>query len=178
MRCTFLTSLALSLAAVPALAAPAAADTLAIDDPADDASRGPDIVGVTVKNLDRAVVAKVELAEVVRGDVVVSVDPRGGVGVRMVSEYQSEEVYSAYVVPGAFTDGPPGGDSTSCRGFRVRWNEEDASVTMRLPSRCLAGGDYRAIRFGVLTERGGGDADFAPHADAGTVGSSAWIARG
>lgn len=114
MRGTLVTSLALTLASVPVLAAPSNAETLGIDDPANDGSRGPDIVRVTVRNLDRAVVAQVELAEVVRGDVIVSLDPRRGTGVRLISEYASNGEHSDYVLPGAFTDGAPGPGAPSC----------------------------------------------------------------
>jgi hypothetical protein len=49
---------------------------------------------------------------------------------------------------------------------------------MVLPSRCLRGGDYGAIRFAVLTERGSGDTDVAPESANGDIGVSGWIPRG
>ncbi|CAA9395611.1 MAG: hypothetical protein AVDCRST_MAG32-2606 [uncultured Nocardioides sp.] len=159
--------------------APAHAEGVTFDDPQGDASgRGGDIVRTTVRNLDRAVVVKVQLAGAVRSDVIVSVDPRGASGVRLISDYRGDRPTRSFVLPGAFSDRRPGRSDADCGGLRVRWNDDRDTVVMRLPSRCLQGGDYGAIRLAVLTENGTGDADSAPAPERGDIGSSAWVSRG
>jgi hypothetical protein len=167
-----------TLATVLLTTSPALAEQASIDDDAGDAANGGlDITSVTVRNLDHAVVAKVRFVASVRGDLIVSIDPRGDQGVRMVSEYRPVGHTNNLVIPGAFTDrGPGDGVAGECRGLRVRWSAEEPTATLRMPSRCLADGNYGAIRFAVLTERGA-DTDFAPETPRGD-GSSAWISRG
>lgn len=178
---TFL-ALALALASAPLVASPlvatpAYAETLAVDDALGDAAgRGPDIVRASVQNNDFSVIARVQLARAVRGDVIVSIDPRNGAGVRLVSELETNGHHTDHLLPGAFTDRAPGAVPEGC-GIRVSWDPDQATVRLRLPSRCLAGGDYGAIRFAVLTERGA-DADEAPETRNGDWTSSPWISRG
>jgi hypothetical protein len=168
-----------STAAVLLLGAgPAAAQRAAVEDPAGDATnRGLDITAAAVRNLDHAVVVRVRFVASVRGDVIVSVDPRRARGVRLVSEYRPAGTTENFVLIGAFTDRGPGGRAVQCPGFRVRWSDEEPVVTMRMPSRCLNDGDYGAIRFAVLTERGA-DSDHAPETRRGDVSVSTWVARG
>ena len=114
----------------------------------------------------------VRFADDVRGDVIVSVDQRGGTGLRLISEHDPAGETTNYVIPGAFTDRRAEG--VRCPGFRARWLEDRPVVRMAMPSRCLDSGDYGAIRFAVLTERGD-DTDYASGVpDEG----SAWIPRG
>ena len=163
-------------ALVVALAAPALAATGSIQDPAGDAtSNGLDITRATLDNRDHQIKVRVRFDDVRRGDLIVSVDPRGDRGVRLISEYRPGETTN-YVVGGAFTN-RGGGDAEplDCDGFRVRWNEDADRATLRLPSTCLNDGDYGAVRFAVLTERGGGDSDIAPEKPGS---GSGWIARG
>ena len=179
---TSVTALALMLASVPVLAAPAHAETLSIVDP-DDGGRGPDIVGVTVKNLDQAIVAQVQFAEPTSGYVNVSLDPRGdGAGVRMVSTRVAGGQHSDDVVLGAnaFAAMPPTVEPMHCRGFQVRWDDDGDVVTMRLPSRCLVGGDYGDLRFFVIAgSPNRGFTDWAPEHELGAApGRSPWVARG
>jgi hypothetical protein len=136
-----------------------------------------DITRVTVRNLDRTVVAKVWFGDAVRGDVIVSIAPRGATGLRMVSEYRSVGHVQNAVLSGAFTDRDAPADTPKCRALRVSWSADEPRVTMRMPSRCLNGGDYGAIRFAVLTERGP-DTDWAPERPDGEVGPSPWVPRG
>ena len=95
----------------------------------------------------------------------------------MISEYRPGGTTENFVLAGAFTDRGAGGRALQCRGFRVRWSDEEPVVTLRMPSRCLDDGDYGAIRFAVLTERGA-DVDFAPETPRGDVSVSAWVPRG
>lgn len=170
---TTLTVAALSLASAPALAA-----QQTVHDPTGDASaHGLDIVAATVRNLDRAVVVRVRFAKAVRGDLIVSVDPRGGRGLRLVSEYRPTAHTNNVVMAGAFTDKhvPKNPGPLACKGFRVTWSAETPTVRMRMPSHCLHAGDYGAVRYAVLTEERGGDSDYAPDTKRGASG---WIPRG
>ena len=135
--------------------------------------RGLDIVAAAVDNRDHRIIARVRYTEAVRGDVIVSVDRRRGQGVRLVSEHRPRGETTSYVLPGAFTDRRVDAE-VRCPRFRVRWLEDRPVVRMVLPARCLNAGNYGAVRFAVLTERGA-DADYAPGEP---VAASAWIPRG
>jgi len=154
------------------LAAPAVAAVGSMDDPAGDASgTGLDVTRATLDNRDRSIVVKVRFDSAQRGDLIVSVDPRGARGLRLVSEYRPAGTTTNYVVQGAFTDKEGGGGVVDCDGIRVRWNSDTERARLTLPSSCLRGGDYGAVRFAVLTETpSGGDVDLAR--------GSGWIARG
>jgi len=159
-----------------AVAAPALAATGSLDDPAGDATQnGLDITRAALDNDDRRIVVRVRFDELKKSDLIVSVDPRGARGLRMVSEYDPDGETKNYLLPSAFSDkGGRGEAAPECPGFRVRWNDASSRATLRLPSTCLQDGDYGAVRFAVLTERGA-DADYAPE---GRRGVSGWIARG
>ncbi|CAA9360117.1 MAG: hypothetical protein AVDCRST_MAG34-2398 [uncultured Nocardioidaceae bacterium] len=168
--------LALIFAAFVLTASPALAQRATVTDPAGDASGpGLDVVSATVRNRDHAIVARVRFDRAVRGDLIVSVDPRGDRGVRLVSEYRPHRTTRNYVVGGAFTRRVEG--ELRCGGFRVVWIADAEVARMRLPSRCLQDGNYGAVRFAVLTERGG-DTDYAPETADGDIGVSGWIPRG
>lgn len=175
MKRTFPLAIAAASAALLLLAAPASAQQLTYDDPAGDASGpGLDITRSTVQNRDHAVVTTVHFVRSVRGDLIVSIDPRHGRGVRVVSEYDPVGHTKNFVLPVAFTDrSTGGGHRVRCPGLRVHWSVERPLARLRLPSSCLAGGDYGAVRQAVLTERGS-DTDYAPEGD----DASAWVPRG
>jgi hypothetical protein len=167
-------AVATSLTALVVGASPASAQQLTIADPAGDAANGgPDITDVTFRNLDNAVRVTVTFVRTMRGNMIVSVDPRHATGVRMVSEYRPAGHTTNVVLPHAFTDRQPGRGAEPCRGFRVRWSPDAPTATFRMPSRCLHDGDYGALRFVVLTEHGS-DSDFAPSTPRGTD----WVPRG
>ncbi len=156
------------------VAAPVTAAVGPLDDPTGDAGGGLDVVHSTLDNRDRSIRITVRFDEAERGDLIVSVDPRGARGVRLVSEYRPAGKTKSFVVAGAFTDKRLGG-VVKCPGFKVRWNADTDRARLTLPSTCLQDGDYGAVRFSVLTERAsGGDADLAPDDET----SSAWIPRG
>ncbi len=176
-------SLGLALATIVSVvlgAAPAVAQQTSVDDaPGDASNHDLDITRVTVQNLDHSVVVKVRFVASVRGDLIVSLDPRQDRGLRMISEYDPVGHTDNFLLGRAFTDHRGGQDAVPCKGFRVRWSADEPTVTMRMPSHCLAGGDYGAVRFAALTEgASGGDADGAPQRPNGDVGSSAWVPRG
>lgn len=157
-----------------AMTTPAQAERLAVSDPRGDReTRGLDMVGISVDNRDFAVVVRVRFTRSVRGDVIVSVDPRRATGVRLISEYRPSGEIRNYVEPFAFSD--VAARSVACAGFRVRWLSDRPVVRMRMPARCLNGGSYGAIRFAVLTERGASDTDYAPGVP---PRNSRWVPRG
>lgn len=165
-------ALVLGTAAPLGLASPVHAATKVVTDPAGDAG-GPqrlDVTRAAVSNDDRVVVARVRFAEDRTGDVIVSIDPRGDSGLRLVATKASDGTVTDDILPGAFTDGGDVEEPTPCRGLRVRWADDVARLAM--PSSCLHDGDYGALRFSVLTENGA-DSDVAPDR-----GSSGWIPRG
>jgi hypothetical protein len=180
-----MTSSAARLAVLPGalslllLAAPAAhAQRLALDDPAGDAANGKlDLTRVSLDNRDHRLVARVTLAEMERGDVIVSVDRRRGQGLRLVASRTADGSVRGRLLPGAFTDRSAGDDRT-CARIAVAWDDAASRVTLSIPSRCWNDGDYGAVRFAVLTERGSGDRDWAPESADGEIGTSGWVARG
>jgi hypothetical protein len=148
---------------------------LTVSDPAGDSTgRGLDITSAQVRNRDSAVVAHVAFDEDVRGDVIVSLDARRGSGLRIVHEHRPEGRDRTILVPGSFTRP---GTPTRCAGVSGDWHPRSASVTLRLPARCLDNGNYGAVRFTVLTEGRRGDTDLAPDARH-DARASAWIPRG
>jgi len=167
-----------ALALVAALTAPAQAANGIVEDPVGDAAdTGLDIRRATLDNRDDQIVARVRFDALRRGDLIVSVDPRGDQGLRMVSQYRPQGETKNFLLPFAFSNpGGGGAPEVDCPGFRVRWSTAAERATLRLPSSCLQDGDYGAVRFAVLTERPrGGDVDSAPENGQGGVG---FIARG
>jgi hypothetical protein len=65
-----------------------------------------------------------------------------------------------------------------CKGVTHREGTDAAdlpTITLRMPSRCLDGGDHGALRFVVQVKQGGGR-DWAPQQ--GTGAPLGWVARG
>jgi hypothetical protein len=175
-----LRSLAAAVAAVLVVGlAPvsASAATIALDDPVGDAggAKRLDLTRVTVANDDHRVVVRVVFADDRPGDLIVSIDPRRALGLRLIAQKRAgrdgDDVISQRVLPGAFTDATTRSGTVTCDGYRLRWSGTVARLVM--PSRCLHGGDYGAVRIAVLTENGS-DSDYAPE----TKNATSWIARG
>src|SRR5688572_12831230 len=100
---TFLVGAA--VAAMTAMAAPAVALSETVTDPAGDAAgRGLDVTRVVVRNDDRRIVVRASFVAAVRGDLIVSIDPRGARGVRLVSEHRPAGTTRNSVLPFAFSD--------------------------------------------------------------------------
>ncbi len=173
-----LAAAAATTALLAVAASPAHAARIEIDDPKGDTPGGKrlDVVGVRIHNEDDRVVVRVAFAAERNGDLIVSIDPRGARGLRLVAEKRGEPggdgTVDQYLVPGAFTDTTTGPSPVTCTSYRLRWNGDVARMVM--PSDCLHDGDYGAIRVAVLTENGAGDSDYAP----GDRGATRWIARG
>jgi len=160
---------ALVLALVPG---PALAQEAALTDPAGDArNKGLDFVRVKLSSQDHRIVVKARFVKAKRGDVIVAIQPRGDRGVRLVSEYRPRGTTRNYVLAGAFSARGAGAAQLACPGFKVVWRPAKELARMRLPSTCLNNGDYGAVRFTFLSERGGSDTDAAAE-------NSPWIPRG
>ena len=163
----------MALTALVTAASPAQAQRLAVDDAsADTDGPGLDITKVTFHNRDRAVVANLEFVSDRRGTVIVFVKARYGSNVRMVSHHPAQGPDKTLFVTG---------DKVGhCEGFSTDWNRREATLKMRMPSRCLDDGDYGAIRDWALIEeyRGGSDVDYAPEGPRGGPSITDWIARG
>ncbi len=164
---------AAALATVCVLApAPAQAQNLQITDPAGDApSGGLDITAATVSNRDRAVVVRVSFERAMRGELIVGVKARDGGRVVAVSEHRPLRGDRNFLFK------PATGEKWDCRGFGVTWDHDSDTATVRLPSRCLDGGDYGAVRVFLLTEEAGGGADMDTAPETAT-GWTTWIPRG
>ncbi len=158
------------------VAAPASAQSLTTSDPADDTfAKGLDMTRIKVVNRDHAIVVTTTIVKSKGGEMIASNDPRKARGLRLVSDYRPKGETENFVLEGAFTDKAAGDDVVKCKGFRVRWSDEEPTVTMKLPSRCLQDGDYGAVRAAFLTEgQQVSDVDYAP----GEQGSTDWIPRG
>jgi hypothetical protein len=161
------------------VAGPAVAQQTAVSDPPGDAAGpGLDFTRVTVANRDHRIVVRARFVQARRGDLIVSIDPRGASGVRLISEYRPNGTTTSYVAPGAFTARTSGPPTVACPRFTVVWSPDRDLARMTMPSKCLHEGDYGAVRFAFLSERNGGDTDFGPATQDGELGSSSFIPRG
>lgn len=171
-------TLALLLASIALLAAPAAAGTGSVADPAGDSAESPDgpgldITGASFDNGTDRLTVTVSFDSLHAGDLVVSVTPRGGQGLRLVSYYRPHGPERSFVLANSFEDVDRG--RVDCPGLRVVWNRQAATARLTMPARCLAHAEYGDLRFALLTETTGGDTDDAPGR---APGHTRWIARG
>ncbi len=153
---------------------PAHAQQLAVDDAAGDTlDPGLDITKVTFHNRDRAVVANFEFASDRRGAVIVFVKARHGSRVLMVSLHPAQGPDKTRFYAGRKVG--------QCGGLSTVWNRREATLKMRMPSRCLDEGNYGAIRNWALIEgyrSQSSDVDYAPEGPRGNPRVTDWIARG
>ncbi len=128
-----------------------------VTDPAGDGLKGHrlDITAVQLANRDHAIVITISVVRVAYGDLGVGIKARGD------STKETAAVTSVH---------RSGGDTNrlftiegdqQCKGLRVRWNPTTDHVRVRVPSRCVDGGDYGAVAVKAIFEIGS-DADFAP----------------
>src|SRR6478735_7273937 len=154
------TILGCTAAALALGAGPVGAQSIVVGEDAGDASGPLDVTRVMVDNGDDAIVTAVRFVGGSRGNLVVSIDQRGGPGVRLISEHRRTGHTTNVELGRAFSDHGGSPARIPCPGFRVTWSADAPTVRLRMPSTCLDGGDYGAIRFVVLTEdAGGGDSD-------------------
>lgn len=156
--------------------APAQAGRLEVVDPSGDTYSGGsllDITTVIVRNLDRALVTKVLFERAGKGDLIVHFQTDGEpdrVLAAVVSRHRPKRGDRNSF---AATDG-----TDSCDGLRVSWNHERDLATIRLPSTCLAQGDYDDVRARVLTEIVVDQDVYAPNPGARGWPWTRWVARG
>ncbi len=165
-----LTVAAALTAALVAIPSPAQAQRLTITDSERDAGSGLNIVGAVVKNGDRAVTITTSFKRVVRGDLIVGLKARGGGRAVAVSQHRPQGVDKTFLYP----------KERTCRGLSAEWDADAGTATIRVPSRCLRGGDYGAVKVFILTEKaaGGSDVDYAPETPDGNYTWTSWIPRG
>jgi hypothetical protein len=167
--------LALLVPALVATAGPAFADKLTFTDATGDGTRGArlDVTEVSLRSRDHVLAVDVSFARVSRGDLIVYLHARGIKGkYRIVSEYRPSENPPQRT----FVLSPRG--PVQCKGLRSHWDRDSNKARVKVPSRCLFGGDYGAVRTKVLTEIGP-DTDLAPNnASGGGFPWSAYVARG
>jgi hypothetical protein len=174
-----------ALATVLLGAAPATAEQVTVSDPqGNSSSTALDLLGVTARNLDRAVVVTMTFVHTTeRSDIIVSVDPRRGTGVRMVSKFRPAGLGRTrnFVLRKAFTDRGISNKKIACRGLELSEGMADAgpTITLRMPSKCLNDANFGAVRFAVLIEgESSGNADSAPQEANGNSTSTRWVSRG
>ncbi len=155
---------------------PAQAGRIEVVDPSGDTYTGGnllDITTVVVRNLDRAIVTKVFFERAGKGDLIVHFQTDG----------EPDRVLAAVVSHHR----PRRGDRNSfgatdgtedCAGLRVTWNHDLDLATIKLPSTCLAQGDYDDVRARVLTEIVVDQDVYAPNAGAQNWPWTRWVPRG
>ena len=175
MRTLKAVALALAVVAgVLGVAGPAQARQVVVSDQAGDTTEpGLDITSATFRNRDRAIVATLTFVRDRPGAVIVGVRARKGPSVGIVSRHHrhgADEVF-------AFSRRSGG---AACSRVTSDWSRARATVTLRLPARCLNKGNYGAVRFFALTEeaKGGADVDYAPQQPGGDDARTPWVPRG
>jgi hypothetical protein len=163
------TVLATALVAVPETAQ---AQQSTVTDAAGDTFRpGLDFTSVTVRNADRAVVFTLRFVRDRPGEVIVNVKPRHGSRAIIVSRHRRSGPDKLLFVA---RDGQP------CSGLSSDWSRRAATLQLRMPARCLNGGNYGAVRFWGLVEgpSSGGDVDYTSETPDGDIKFSEWVPRG
>lgn len=178
MRRTAITVGLTALAALAVTTSSAVAASLAVNDVSGDATGGPDVTRVVVKNKAHAINARVNLEGDIPGDALVSIDRSKGVGRTFFAVRRANGNENAFLLKGSFDDNAFNGDHVPCPGYSATWDQADEQVRFHMPDQCMSNGSYGKVRFVVLTEApDGGDSDFAPD-DSGGIVWSDWIARG
>jgi hypothetical protein len=155
--------------ALVAVAAPGQSATLRVSDPAGDGTGpGLDITSLRVNNADYVLVVRVRFVRAVHGDLVTFVRTRQGMLAAVVSEHlASGDATTLTTVAG----------ETPCAGLRTVWDHAADVAVVTVPSRCLRGGNYGALKVRVLTEIGQ-DADLAPKTAEGAWRWTRLVPRG
>jgi hypothetical protein len=160
--------------ALGAVAAPVAlaADVTVIDASGDTMSRGLDITGATLDNADYALSTTVNFRTERAGEVIVGLKAREQRVIRLVSIHKADGGGRDFLIDSQ-------NEVIACRGLEVTWDDDPATVSFEVPSRCLWRGKYGAVKAWYLTEgaRGGGDVDYAPE-EKGDLRYTDWVARG
>lgn len=156
--------------------APAQAGRLEVVDPSGDTYSGSnllDITTVVVRNLDRALVTKVFFERAGKGDLIVHFQTDGEPNRVLAAVVSHHRPKRGDTNSFAATDG-----TENCDGLRVSWSHERDLATIRLPSTCLAQGDYGDVRARILTEIVFDQDVYAPNPGARGWPWTRWVARG
>jgi len=162
--------LALGVLTVPA--APAEAERTTVADGVDAPSGLLDVTGLRISNRDRAIVVYLTFLRDVPGDILVKLKARHRPDISINSEHRRRGPDEAYL-----TDS---GEDVRCPRLASDWRRRAAELKLRMPARCLNGGDYGAVRGMAITftTRWGQDVDFAPDLTGGGDTYTEWVARG
>jgi hypothetical protein len=158
--------------AVLFLGGSANAAELTVTDAAHDTARaGLDIVGASLVNDDYALSASVNFRKHRSGTVVVGVRAHNRGLIRVVTKHQADGGGRSFLVDSK--------GKIRCAGLSVSWHPAHASVSLTVPSTCLWGGNYGAVRAWILSEdlTSGTDVDYAPEQH-GRSTHTAWLPRG
>jgi hypothetical protein len=155
------------------MSGPAVAQTLTVDDPAGDGLKGSrlDITSVRVSNRDHAIVVKVSVVRLTRGDLAVRLK------IRKDGPDLLAGVTSVHRTSGDTNKWFTEAGVQQCEGLRVSWSNAADRVRIRVPSQCLEKGNYGAVKAKVITEIGS-DADLAPKSPDGSWRWTEWVSRG
>lgn len=156
-----------------AMSVPAQAASTTISDPAGDAfGGGLDVTSAQIANRDSAYTATITFVADTPSNVIVAVGTRDGQVVRIISEHSSQGPDNAYLLDQS-------GRTVPCRGLASSWDRQSATLSLKMPSVCMRGGDYGAVHSWVLTETSSGrDVDYAPENGQGELRFTPWIPRG
>jgi hypothetical protein len=160
-------------AALMSLATPAQAQQISITDPAGDTTaHGLDITGARIHNKDHAVVTNVTFARDVRGDFIEAIRARHGHLLRLVIEHRRTGPDTILLLSR--------NTEVQCAHMASTWDRSAARVHLRLPAKCIYGGNYGALHMWLLSEKrgDGSDVDSAPTKSNGAIGFTPWIPRG
>ncbi|MDX6366400.1 MAG: hypothetical protein QOK30_1476 [Nocardioidaceae bacterium] len=158
-----------------AVTVPAQAQHINVRDAAGDTiDRGPDMTSVSFRNRDHAVVVVFTFVHDRRGEVIFPVRARGlGFIGGVVSQHPHQGPDHVIFETRA--------GRTPCPRLTSDWNRRIARVKIRVPSGCLNGGDYGAIKSWALIEgyhSTSSDVDYAPETPNGHLTFTDWIPRG
>ncbi|QBR92206.1 hypothetical protein [Nocardioides euryhalodurans] len=166
MRTRLVSALLVAALSLPLGAAHGA--TVSVTDPAGDGSAGErlDVLDVTLRNRDRAVVVTTTFVAVGKGSVAVGLDARRPPGQVVLVARRRPGPDRAFLVT---EDG-----RRRCAGLLATWDTEAETLRLRMPSRCFRGGAYRALRMRAITEElSAGDIDLVRR-----FRWSDWVRRG
>lgn len=162
-------------------AAPVGAAQVTVPDAQGDSLQAPlDLLGLTAHNNDLHLRIELTVEDATRdGDLFVSVKPRRGDGVRIVSRFRPTDKTRTVLLDHAVTDKGAGKNTRlRCRGLKLSegWADAGPTIIFSMPSRCLNHGNYGAVRF-IAAVEADRDAQVKPEANDDTAKSD-YVARG
>lgn len=160
----------------PTTATAQAQSTTILDEAGDTVGPGLDITSVRFRNGENAFEITAAFKRDRPGAVLVWVKPRNLPGVGVTSKHYRQGPDSLICCRQISDDG-----EQQCGGLSSSWNRTAATVRLRIPARCINGGNYDAVHSYVLIEgldNSIRDVDYAPEKPNGDVRFTDWIRRG